>query len=166
MNKERLIGLAVILVIVGGWLLLRGQKPEKLTEKELNGEGVQIEERASEFAKRMGLTLPTDVQKADLKDVTGGTATGLATRKYVGGVFTHTVLAAITDPKVGEWYKAWLINPDSSDMVATGNLRMAKGGWVMDFTSSKDLSDYKKVVVSVEQANTQKPTTIILEGNF
>ena len=99
MNRERWIGLAVVLLMVGGFLVLKNRQNVKpLDDKAVTGEGVEIEERASEFAKQMGITLPLDVQKAELKDVSGGTGSGLATRKFAGGEFSHSVFAAFPDP--------------------------------------------------------------------
>lgn len=167
MNRERWIGLAVVLVIVGGFLLLRNRQPAgKIDDKEATGEGVEIEERASEFAKQMGISIPSDVQKAQLKDVTGGTGTGLATRKYANGTFTHSVLAGLADPEPGYWYEGWLVRNEPLDVVYTGKLRMAKGGWVLDYTGTQDLSDHSKVVVTREKVDDRKPETHVLEGNF
>ena len=167
MNKERWIGLGVILVLIGGLLVVKAkQTPKKLDEKGLTGEGVEIEEKASELAKRMGVVFPDDVEKTDLKDVTGGTGTGLATRKWAGGTFTHSVLAGLTDPEKGSWYESWLVGEEPSDFIYTGKLRMAKGGWVLDYTSKTDLTDHRKVMVTLEKVDDRKPETKILEGSF
>ncbi len=167
MNRERWIGLAVVLVIVGGFLFLKNRQPgKKLDDKAVTGEGVEIEERASEFAKQMGITIPSDVQKTELKDVAGGTGTGLSTRKFTGGTFAHSVLAGLADPEEGTWYEAWLVRNEPFDLVYTGKLRMAKGGWVLDYTGSQDLTDHGKVIVTRERVDDRKPETNVLEGNF
>lgn len=167
MNRERWIGLAVVLLVVGGFLVLKNRQPApKLDDKAVTGEGVEIEEKASQFAKQMGITVPADMQKAELKDVTGGTGTGLATRKFASGVFTHSVLAGIADPEPGTWYEAWLQRLDPADMVYTGKLRMAKGGWVLDYTGTQNLSDHNTVIVTRERVDDRKPEVHVLEGNF
>ena len=167
MNRERWIGLAVVLLMVGGFLVLKNRQNVKpLDDKAVTGEGVEIEERASEFAKQMGITLPLDVQKAELKDVSGGTGSGLATRKFAGGEFSHSVLAALPDPEDGTWYEGWLVRSEPMNIVFTGRLRMAKGGWVLDYTGTQDLTDHGKVVVTRERVDDRKPETYLLEGNF
>lgn len=164
MNKERWIGLAVILLIVG-FFLVKGRNVQKLNDEAAMGEGVEIEERASEFAKTMGIVLPADVEKASLEDVSGGTGSGLATRKYAEGKFIHSVLAALPDPASGVFYEGWLVS-ESGDVVYTGKLRMAKGGWVLDFVSAVNLSDHDQVVVTREMVDDQKPEGHVLEGSF
>src|SRR3989344_1480466 len=167
MNRERWIGLAVVLVVVGGFLLLRNRQQNKpLDDKAVTGEGVEIEERASEFAKQMGVTIPVDVQKAELKDATGGIGTGFGTRKYAGGTFTHSVLAGLPDLEKGAWYEAWLVRNEPFDAVYIGKLRMAKGGWVRDYTGSLDLTPIPKVMVTREQVDDRKPEVTVLEGSF
>ena len=165
MNRERWIGLAVVLLIVGGFLFLRNGT-ERLSEEAAIGEGVEIEERASEFAKQMGMVLPEGAEKIELEDVAGGNSRGIATRKVVDGTFTHSVLAALPAPEQMSWYEGWLISQDPFDVVYTGKLREAKGGWVLDFVSRVDLSDHSQVVVTLERVDDRKPEAHILEGNF
>ncbi len=164
MNKERWIGLAVILLIVG-FFLVKGRNAQRLSDEAAMGEGIKIEERASEFAKTMGIVLPADVEKVTLEDVGGGSGSGLATRKYSEDKFTHSVLAALEDPVSGSFYEGWLVS-DSGDVVYTGKLRVAKGGWVLDFVSGVDLSDHDQVVVTRELVDDQKPEAHVLEGSF
>jgi len=165
MNRERWIGVAVVLLVVGGFLMLRGGNGQGLDEAAL-GEGIEIEERASEFAKQMGVTLPEDVEKASLADVSGGEGSGIATRDFVEGSFSHSVLAAVPEPVAGSWYEGWLVRPDPFDVVYTGKLRVAKGGWVLDYTANEDLTDHTQVVVTLEKVDDQKPEAHILEGSF
>lgn len=165
MNKERLIGLAVILLIVGGVLLVRNRGRQKLEEVVPAGQA-EIEGEVSELAKQMGVVLPEDTDKIELKDVTGREGRGVATRKFSEGVFTHSVLAALPDPEVGTWYEGWLVRPDPFAVVYTGKLKMAKGGWVVDFVSNQNLLDHKQVVVTLEKVDDRKPESHILEGSF
>jgi hypothetical protein len=41
-----------------------------------------------------------------------------------------------------------------------------KGGFILDYESSKDYSDHKRVVVTKETKNDGKMETIILDGNY
>lgn len=166
MNKERWIAVALILLIIGGVVYLRGRNKAKISEQQEVGEGVEIEDKASEFAKMLGVTLPDDVEKISLNDVTGGASTGIATRKAEANKFVHSVLAALPDPEKGYWYEGWLVREDPFAVMYTGRLTMAKGGWVLDYTSGQNLSDYPKVVVTKEKVNDQRPEAHVLEGSF
>ncbi len=118
------------------------QLPEPTTEE-------KIEER-------FNLVLPEDVERAELTDVSGGTASGIAARKYENGRFEFTVLADLPDPDSGTYQVA--LEKDG-DQVNLGAMRVAKGGYLLDFNSSVDYSDYNQVKVSLGDK-------VILEGGF
>lgn len=164
MNRERWIGLAVVLIIVGGWLFFRsrqaGQEPTPVESEQV------AEQEASSFAEQLGVILPEDVDKTSLRDVSGGDGQGVATREFSDGVFMHSVLASLPDPEAGAFYEGWLVRPDPFDVVYTGKMRMAKGGYVLDYETSTDLSDHPRVVVTMERVDDQQPETHILEGSF
>lgn len=162
MNRERWIGLAVVLVVIGGIIWWRSEKANKPAEPTKEA----VEAEVEGFARELGVVLPEDVEKTSLTDVTGGEATGIATRKVIEGRFTHTVLAALPDPQVGTWYEAWLVKLEPLDVVYTGKLTMGKGGWVLDYISRDDLTDHPQVVVTLERVDDRKPEQHILEGSF
>ena len=161
MNRERWVGLAVILLVIGGFLFLRNRNSLQLTD-----EMGSTDQLVSEFAEEMGVVLPDDVEKATLEDISGGSSKGLATRKFTEGTFTHSVLAALPDPETGSWYEGWLVRENPFDVIYTGKLRQAKGGWVLDFVSVEDLQDHQQVVVTLEKVEDGKPESHILEGAF
>ena len=164
MNRERWIGLAVILIIVGGFLFFRDRQT---TSEPASVESEQAtEEEMSSFAQELGVTLPEDVEKTTLTDVTGGEGQGVATREFEGGLFAHSVLASLPDPEVGSFYEGWLVRPDPFDVVYTGKLRLVKGGWALDYEASEDLSDHTQVVVTLERVDDQQPEAHVLEGGF
>ncbi len=166
MKREHWAGLLVALVLVGGFLWWRSKRLEESQVLPAEGEGVQIEDKASELAKRFGMVIPDNVEKIELKDVRGGTGTGIATRSFVEGRFEHTVLAALPDPASGSWYETWLVRDDPSDLIYVGRLRIAKGGFLVDFTSNVDLRDHTKVVVTLERVDDRQPEVHVLEGEF
>lgn len=164
MNRERWIGLAVVLIIVGGWLFFRSRQP---SQEPASAEQEQAaEEKVSTFAEQLGVTIPEDVEKTALTDVTGGEAQGVATRDFDEGLFTHSVLASLPDPETGAFYEGWLVRPDPFDVVYTGKLRLVKGGWSLDYEAGEDLSDHNRVVVTLERVDDQQPEAHILEGSF
>lgn len=161
-RRDIIIGAIVLVLIVGLVLWVRGRAPKQtLTPTPSSQE--QIE-------RSFNLTLPEDVEKADLKDVSGGDGSGIATRKYENGNFTHMVLADLPDPAAGTFYEGWLVMGKMGDanfaFLSTGPLSVAKGGYLLEFESKTDYSDYKGVVITLEKVNDKTPETHILEGSF
>jgi hypothetical protein len=89
---------------------------------------------------------------------------GLATLENQNGKFVYTVIANLEDPTPGYFYQAWIVN--GKDNVSLGQLSVEKGGWITNFTSSKDLSDHKTIWITLERANDNIPEMHILEGSF
>lgn len=166
-RKDILIGLAVIAVVAAAVYLIR--RPGK-TGPQIptpTPRSITVQERIEES---FNFKIPGDVERAELSDVSGGTGSGLATRKFGEGKFSHTVLADLPDPTAGSFYQGWLVrgkpeDPDFS-IISTGKLRIAKGGYLLEFESRKDYSDHKSVVVTLEKKDDKKPETHILEGSF
>ena len=166
MKREHWVGLAVVVLLVGGLWWWRAKRVEQNSVMPPEGEGVIIEDKASELAKRFGVVLPDNLDRTELKDVTGGVGGGIATRFYTGGKFEHTILAELPEPGVREWYEGWLIRNEPFSVIYTGKLRVTKGGFLLEFTETTDLRDHAKVVVTLETKDDQKPETHVLEGEF
>ena len=118
------------------------------------------------MAKRFGVVLPDNLERAELKDVTGGVGGGIATRSYTDGKFELTILAELPDPKVGQWYEGWLVRQEPAAIIYAGKLGIAKGGFLLEFTDKMDWRDHAQVIVTVEERNDRKPETHVLEGEF
>ena len=114
--------------------------------------------------------IPEGFEKTELKDVSGGTGSAIASRKYESGRFSHAVLADLPDSESGSFYEGWLIRGKEGDedfaYISTGRLSIAKGGYMLEFNSSVNYSDYPGVVVTLEKVNDLKPEKHILEGSF
>src|SRR3989344_4508717 len=84
--------------------------------------------------------------------------------------FTHEVLADLPEPESGSSYLGWLVRGDEGDenysLISTGQMRIAKGGCVLDFKSNTDYSDHNKVIVTLDKTVDTKPEEYILEGSF
>lgn len=154
-RRDIVIGLIVLAVIAAVVYWVRRPK-EKLTITPPS-----VEEKLEES---FNLQIPDDVEKAELSDVTGGNASGIATRKYEEGTFSHTVLADLADPPAGRFYEGWLVKGEK--VISTGKFRVAKGGYLLEFKSGTDYSDYGKVVVTLEEKDDKTPETHVLEGTF
>ena len=157
-RRDIVIGI-VILAALAGFIYFRSQRevPEELQVRQT----LSVEDQL-EFA--FDFDIPDDVEKAELKDVSGGNATGIATRKFDAGRFTHAVLADLPDPEPGTFYEGWLVMDDS--LISTGRLRIAKGGYLLEFQSSTDYSSYDNAVVTLERVADSVPEEHILEGSF
>jgi hypothetical protein len=105
-----------------------------------------------------------------LSDVSGGNSSGIATRKFENETFSLTILADLPDTEQGGFYQGWLErgDEDSEDysLIPAGKMKLAKGGWMLNFESSTDYSDYNQVIVSSESVSDNNLEEPILEGSF
>ena len=164
MNKRDIvIGLVIVAMLVGVVYFRRQNESEELVIPQTLSVEDEIEES-------FNIDIPEDVDKAELSDVGGGDATAIATRKFENGKYEHNILADLPEIETSEFYQGWLVKgeegSDGYSVLSTGKLRIAKGGWMLNFESSNDYSDYGKVIVSREKVNDTTPETHILEGSF
>ena len=158
-RRDIVIGL-IVLVLLSGVIYFR-QKSQKETPKVPE---VQSTEKTLE--EKFNIQIPEDVDKAELKDVSGGNSSGIATRDYKDSNFASSVIADLPEAGTGEFYQAWLVKNDGSTNVLLGNLRSTKGGWTVDYKSKTDYSDYGSAVVSLEKKSDKTLEKKILEGSF
>ena len=163
-RRDIVIGL-IILLLLAGFIYLRQRiksEEEMIVPETLSSEQI--------FEDRFNIQIPEDVDKAELKEADGSGGSGLAIRKFEDGRFTHSVLVDLPDPEAGYFYEGWLAKgedgEDDYSLISTGKLRLAKGGWMLDFTSSTDLSDHSKVIVSLEKTFDKNLEKKVLEGGF
>lgn len=161
-RKDIVIGLIVLAALAGIIFWLR--KPdEELKVPQTSS----VEEKMEGF---FNVEIPEDIEKAQLKDVVGGDASGIATRNYENGIFVHVVLADLPHPEEGFFYEGWLVRgvagDDDFDFISTGKMRLAKGGYLLEFESSTDYSNYQGVVVTLEETEDENPENHVLEGAF
>lgn len=152
-RKELLVGIFVILAIIG--IAIGVKKAKKTSQVPLT---LPSPSAVEQIEKTFNLTIPADVERIDLKKVGDVEGVGVATRKWRNGKFELTILANLPDPEAGQPYQTWL-QKDGGEKIFLGNLRIAKGGYLLDFESAINYSDYKKVIVATQKAN-------ILEGSF
>lgn len=162
--RDVVTGFIVVLILIGGFLLIKKNKANKLSVVPTPGPSIE-EQITSKFG---GITIPSDRDKADLTDASGGNALGIATREYEGGKFSLTVLGDLPEPTPGSHYQAWIIKDDGTNIayVNVGELRTAKGGYLTDYASSKDFTEFKKVIVTSETNFDTTPEKKVLEGSF
>jgi len=165
MNRRDIVIGIIILILVAGVVYWR-QRNKKVEEFKVP-ETLSVEKSIEDKFK---IEIPEDVEKAELRDVSGGNASGIATRKLDKGTFNLSVLVDLPDPERGKFYEAWLIKSEEGkvdySLVSLGKLWLAKGGWMIDFKSQKDLSEYNKILVSLEEKSDKTLEKRILEGSF
>ncbi len=151
-KKDIIVGL-IILVVVAGIFYFFKNRANSLKVPETNEPTInQIEQNLKD---KFNFNVPGDVEKTDLKDVSGGDGVGIATRTEI--------LADLADPNAGYFYQAWLEKDEK--LVSLGKLGMAKGGWLISYSSSK-FPGYDKVVISLEKVFDNNLEKRVLEGSF
>ncbi len=167
-RRDILIGAAILVIIILAIYLIR--RPAIFNTVTVSPVPSAISEFEQKLEDQFNIKVPDNVEKIELKDVTGGISQGIATRIYENNVFEHTVIADLTDPDSGYFYQGWLMrgNPGDTNFgyVSTGKLESEKGGYMVNIRVNKDLRDYKKVVVTLERVADNTPEKHILEGSF
>lgn len=134
----------IVVIAVAGILLIN----KKLKVNKLLAPSVTPTVQQKIESKFLGLTIPDDAERTELKDVSGGEGIGLATRTEI--------LADLPEPPKGQFYQARLEKDGKTVLI--GNLKIAKGGWMINYNSSA-YPGYNKVIVTLGD-------THILEGSF
>lgn len=168
MNREDrtrniLIGIVLVIIIILLAIFLLRRRNENII-KVNSPLPTPVSQFQEDLQNNFGITVPTSAVKGDLKDVSGGNQMGLVTLDKVGNQNQYTVIANLADPLPGYFYEAWLVN--GNDYVGLGKLVTAKGGWIVNYSTGRDLSDHKTVWVTLEKVNDNTPEKHILEGSF
>jgi hypothetical protein len=159
-SRDIVIGV-LVLVLLGGIVYWR-QKNNKTIPLKVP-ETLSTEKTLEDKFK---IDIPEDVDKAELKDISGGNGSGIATKDFKDGKFTSSVIVDLPAPGQGEKYQAWLSKDDGSGSTLLGTLRSAKGGYMLDYKSDKDMSDLSKVNVTLEKKLDNTPEKTVLEAKF
>jgi hypothetical protein len=152
MNRRDIVVGLVILVAVVGVVLIRSRRQPTAPEMQVP-QTLSVEDT---IENKFNLQIPDDVEKAELKDASGGTSSAIATRKYENGQFELTILADLPDPDSGS-YAAQLIEGDQ--VTTLGSLTLAKGGYLLEYSSPQDRSTMNSVRVMLGNST-------VLEGQF
>jgi len=164
-KKDLVIGVIILAILALAIYFWQAKKPKLSVPEETTPTSTE-----EMYETKFNVTIPDDVEKAQLDDVVGGTSSALAIRKYDKGIFMHSVLADLPEPEGKDFYEGWLVRGKSGDedfdFISTGKMKVAKGGWVLNFDSSSDYSDYEGVVITLEKVFDKTPEKHILEGSF
>jgi len=144
-GRDILTVFIVIVIIIAGVLLIKNRA--KIVQKISPAATPSVQQQIQNKFK--GLTIPQGEPSIDLKDVSGGSGMGIATKSEI--------LADLPNLSKGQVYQGYLEN-SSGKTVLLGTLSTAKGGWILNYDSSK-YPGYNKVIVAIG-------VTHILEGSF
>ena len=161
-SKDYIVWFVVLLLIFGGYFFLKKTKTSQNKEIAYPTPS-SIEKKITE--KFGGIVIPTDADRSDLSPVNGKDGFGMATRRYSNGKFSLTVLGDLPEPKSGQFYQAWILGNNGMP-INVGKLSVAKGGYLVDFTTTGDYSNYSKVFVTLESKFDSNPEEHVLEGSF
>lgn len=163
MNKQDLIlglGLVFVVLIAAFWLRSKDSK----VNINPTPTPVSIEDKIESSFK---ITIPENVSKVELKSIAEFEGWGIVTKEDVGNTKKYTVLADLPELKSGEKYVAYFskekISNEKQDILKAGELRVNKGGWILEYDTTSDLSNYQKLQVYLENKSSN---TVILEGSF
>ena len=165
-DRQQWLSMAAVVLVIAGLGFFLYQRSRQVENEGMIGDSAIAEEKANQLLDQLNIELPENLERANLSDVSGGDGTGIATRSYEDGSFEHSVIAGLPDPEAGTFYEGWLVREEPFDVVYTGKLRIAKGGYILDYNSGADLSDHEQVIVTQETVDDQKPEQHVLEGSF
>ncbi len=167
MNRRDIVIGLLFLIILSGVVIWRARINSKNKEELIVPQTLSVEDQLEE---RFNLKIPEDVDKVELKDVTGGTASGIATRKFENGKFELSILSDLSDPTEGKFYQAWLVKGNEGEegytTVSLGKLILAKGGWILNYNSKTDYRENGRVLVSLEKVLDKNLEAKVLDGKF
>lgn len=159
-TRDVIVGFLVIVIFVTAFILVKNKNNKAKVSAVPTTPSIE-QKITSQFG---GIKIPDNADKADLLDVTGGKGLGEAARISENGKINVTVLADLEAPKDGYFYQAWAVKDNS--YISLGKLRIAKGGYLADSSFSKNYSDYKVIIVSLEKVFDSTPETTVLKGSF
>jgi len=156
MNKKILI--PIILVIVGVAFAYFVNTSDPVIEDDSDE---SVMEQINEGNRSI-----SDLNTADLLDVTGGNASGKATMfEEVGIFYLNVEMSDLPDPEKGFFYEGWLVGPEG--VVSTGETEKDGELTKNSFTSSRNYTDATQYVLTIEPDDGDPaPADHVLEGNF
>ena len=167
MNKrDIIIGLVILsaLTVAVFWK----QKDKDVDEQLIVPQTLSIEDKIEEA---FNIELPKDIDRAELRDVTGRSASAIAVREIKDDQFKYSVLADLPESPEGQTYQSWIRRggqegDENYSLVSTGVMRIAKGGWMVNFSSPIDYFDHDRVIISLEKVVDNQMEEQVLEGFF
>lgn len=158
-KNDIVVGAVVLVVFIAGILILRGTG----NSDSASATPAPTQSTEEKFESSFKIDIPEDADKAELEGASGTSSTGIATREVGENQSTVTVLADLPELESGQVYKAYVAKAESEEKMPLGSMRVAKGGWIVEYKTSNDLSEYKQIQV-VRESSTENQ--VMLQGSF
>lgn len=165
-RRDIVLGSVVLLLLAAEALILRrpaGQAP-------LIPDSTSVPSVEEQIESSFKTDIPDDVEKLELKDVENVGGIAIATRNFEAGKFSAAVLADLSEPGNSRFYQAWITQGDPADenanFILLGTMRVAKGGYVVEYQSNTDYSNYDGFLITLEEKNDNTPEKHLMEGQF
>ena len=162
----------VLIAILGGafWYVQSSNEEAEVTVTPSVNTDQQESTPSLSTNDNSGTQVEVEVATTTLDSVGNYTGSGVATRIFANGIFTHTVTAKIADPASGKFIEGWLVNMSlTPKFFSTGKLKKENGEYKLTFTANKDYTKYSDIVITEEtEANGLDgvPEAHVLEGTF
>lgn len=167
-DKQQWLSIAaVVLVVIGlGVFLYRQSRVETEVVTEETQEQ-RVSKRADEVLERFKAQVPEDATRIDLKDVSGGEGAGVVTRRVEAAGEQVSIMVGLPDLETGEAYVAYLASDaQEPELLKLGQLRQAKGGFLLDTVVKQSLDTYSKVRIIKEFTGSDNSEQVVLEGDL
>ncbi len=141
--------------------------PTEVTQEEINNVKTELQKLTGQATPTGNVAPTVPTKETILKPQSGYEATGYASHSYADNKYTLTVLADLPKNTANQTYQAWLLqSPLGSDTqpVKIGQLKIAKSGYMLDYSSTTDMTNYKYFVISQESDNDNQIQTPVLTG--
>jgi len=168
-EKQNWLTIAAIVLVVAGLGIFLYRQSRQQTDDDLvvTSDDQVAEDRANQLIDDLNYEIPEDAQRVNLKDVSGGDAAGVATRKEEGNAVTQSVLVSLPEPEAGQFYEAYLMGAsEEAEPMYLGKLRSVKGGWMLDYELSQESLELSTIKITRETLDDRKPEETVLEGTF
>jgi len=105
---------------------------------------------------------------ADLKDVSGGEATGhVMSGNVIDGYTLYAYFEGLPHPEDGFFYEGWVVRQNPLSVISTGKAKRSLGDYLNTFNSKEDLTDHEQYVLTLEPDDGDPaPADHVLEGTM
>lgn len=154
MNRRSLVVGGVLVAAVALFYVL--SQSQDNTPQIQEDTPISTTDTESKIEEVLGRTIPDDVEKATLRDLTDLGMSAIATRVEDGGVVEFSVLADLAESS--EPYEVWA-GASGDNLRKLGVMAAAKGGYLFEYRQAGALDNYNSV--EIKQGDTR-----VLEGSF
>jgi len=103
----------------------------------------------------------------ELKDVTGGNATGTAKADYGTEYFLYVTFENLLEPEGTDFYEGWIVRSSPFNFISTGRVQKIAGQYMNLYNSDQDLTDHDFYVLTIEpDDNDPAPAGHVVEGRM